>query len=365
MPFSPIGAYACQNLQVSLVDYFGRNAPQYRTLGDTALIKWLLSPQNTAGFQRISVTSVAGKKRGVAFLVEQPYCFELCSIARDCNTPPELYEPQAQEIVFTLDDDPWRHCDTNGDPQALKFDYEDLMKYCTMNDQTWITNQINRYLLRWEQALDKVIWTELMTHIGTDIKGAKPTNIPIFYQNALMNTAALNPEGIWYVEQVMKDTGNDQQFAIIGGTEVTKLSKFAGWSGLNAAGIDLSNVSDSVPYLFYDRNADAALGVNDFLELSTGAVQLVTWNKYAGSMGKSVTDLYTHGTITLPTTGLTVDYEWTYDYKCHVWTFEAFLYIELAVVPAGGCGAAAATVNGILQVHDCGGLPAIPTCPTP
>lgn len=363
MPFGVLGTYACRDLQTTLVNFFGSNAAQYRTLGDVSLIKWLLSPQNTSGFQRIDVKTIPGKKRGVAFMTDDPYCFELCSLSRVCTTPPTLVAPASGEIVFDLSDDPWRHCDGSGNPVALKFDYEDLMKYCTIDDTTWITNQISRYLLRWEEALDKVLAEKLIAGVGTNAAGAALTSVPIFINNTTMNSAVLNPEGIWYLEQLMKDIGSKTQFSMIGGQIINKIAQFKAWATMNNAGVDLSKANDLIPYLFYDRNFDTLLGMKDFLEIMPGTAQIVTWNKYAGSMRKTVTDLYTHGQITLPTTGLTLDYEWTYDYNCKIWRFEAFLYIELAIVPAGGCGDNSAGINGIVRVTDCGTTSVVPPCP--
>ena len=67
MPMGNSIAFACRSLQGKLVTYFGKNIPSYRTMGDTAYLKWLLSPQNTAGFKKISndIEGVPGKKRGV------------------------------------------------------------------------------------------------------------------------------------------------------------------------------------------------------------------------------------------------------------------------------------------------------------
>jgi hypothetical protein len=88
---------------------------------------------------------------------------------------------------------------------------------------------------------------------------------------------------------------------------------------------------------------------------------LVTWNEYKGEKAKKITDLYTHGTFTDPATGIEVDFDWYYDYKCKTYTYEPFLSAELAVNLAGGCGEALAGVNGIVQIHACGN-PETPVC---
>lgn len=367
MPMGNIATYVCQKLQAGLVEYFGRNAAQYRTLGSVSFIKWLLSPQNTAGFRKISndIQGVPGKKRGVAFRVDTPFCYTLCALDVDCTTNNIQYvDPASQEIVFDLTNPPFRHCDDQGRPVKLRFKEADLMKYCTTTNTSWISDQIFRYLLRWEEALDAALTTLLSAEIGTNANAEAITNIPIFTAaNAFTpNMAVLNPEAMWYIDQVYKDMGLDGQFALLGGTIINKVALYTKWVTWNGAGLDMSKADAINPYLFYNRNFNATFGQSDMILAAPGAQQLVTWNQYKGERVRGVTDLYSKGTIVLPTTGLEVDWKWTYDYNCEEWVYEAFLHAELATVPAGGCGVNVQGVNGIIRIHDCGTQPLIPVC---
>lgn len=362
-----IVAYACRSLQGKLVTYFGKNIASNRRLGDTSYIKWLLSPQNTSGFRKISddIQGVPGKKRGVAFRVDAPFCFNVCSIAADCNTEYQTATNLDQEVVFDLDENPWRHCDGDGDPVKLQFDEADLERFCTESDTSYISDKIAMYLLRWEEALNAALATKLLTQIGTNAVPEPITNLPFFTASNQFNPnmAALNGEALWALDQVYNDMGGTDQFAIIGGKLVSKMAQFQKWATMNAAGVDLSKAPAGNPYPFYSRDFNNVFGERDFILFTPGAQQLVTWNKYKGEKQRKVTDLYSKGTIVLPTTGLEVDWKWWYDYNCEKWTFEAFLHAELATVPAGGCGANVAGVNGIIRVHDCGTQPIMPVCP--
>lgn len=363
--FAPVGTYVCQKLQTDLLDYYGKNAAQFRTLGSTALIKWLMSPQNRSGFQPINVESIPGKKRAIAFRVDAPYCFNLCRLDVDCTNEDIVYsDPETKEIVFDLDTDPFRHCDDEGKPVILRFTEEDMMKYCTIEDQTWMKEQIFRYLLRFEEALDAALAVALNTNIGTNAAGESITDIPLFTSGNTFtpNLSVLNPEGMWYINQIYQDIGNDGQFALIGGTLMNKVIQFNKWTGLNAAGVDMSKADAINPYPFYDRNFNTVFGQSDLILIPPGAVQLVSWNKYKGEKRRSVTNLYTKSTVVLPTTGLEVDYKWKYDPDCEIFTFEVFLHVELAAVPAGGCGTNSEGINGIIRIHDCGAQPIIPAC---
>lgn len=368
MPFGALGTYACQRLQAGLVEFFGKNIATYRTLGSVSYIKWLLSPQNTAGFRKISndIQGVPGKKRGVAFRVDGPFCFSLCALNVTCTTNNIQYvDPQSQEIVFDLSNPPFRHCDSQGRPVRLRFKEADLEKYCTQTNTEYISEQIFRYLLRFEEALDAALTTILNGQIGTNAQGEAITNVPIFTAaNAYTpNMAALNPEAMWYLDQLYKDIGQDNQFGMLGGTIINKIAQYQKWTTWNGAGLDMSKADAINPYLFYNRNFNSTFGQSDFIIAAPGAQQLVTWNKYKGERVRGVTDLYSKGTIILPTTGLEVDWKWWYDYDCEEWMFEAFLHAELATVPAGGCTEEMEGVNGIMRVHDCGAQPLVPACP--
>lgn len=363
MSFSSLGTYACRALQAVYVDYFGKNAPAMKTMGSTALVKYLLSPQNTRGFKQINVETIPGKKRPVAFLIDQPFCFELATPTVDCTTVRTVISNPAQETVFDLDGPAFRVADPSDatKPAVLQFAEADLMKYCTISNYSYITDQIMRYLMKFEEALDKQLAILLAARTGTDAAGNSLVRLPFFVNNSVTNTSALNQDAFFWLEQNYKDIGSDGQFGLIGGKVLNKIIQFQKWSGLNQAGIDLGKIDDAQPYTYYDRNMDSVLGQDTFMQLSPGAVQLVTWNQYKGERRRQVTDLYSKDTIISPSTGLAIDWVWDYDYKCEKWTFEAFLHAELAVNKAGGCGLP--TSNGIMKIQDCSNAMAAPVCP--
>lgn len=364
MPFGSIGAYACKGIQTKLDLVFGQNVAEYRTLGSTGLLKWLTSPQNTRGFTPINVESIPGKKRGVFLRVDNPFCFDLCSLAANCNTTRVESTNPSQEVFFEITSDPYRTCSGTGSgaqPDVLSFDEDDLMRYCTETDTSYITAQILRYNKRWIESFDQRIFEIIASKVGTNAKGAATTDLTFFTTNTDTGQSNLNATAIFFLQQLWRDAGNDMQFSLIGGQTLSMIAEFKKWQGLNAMGVDMGNLNEEIPFVFYDRNADTILGLTDFLQLAPGTAQLVTWNKYKGEKRRIVTDLYTHDTFIDPATGIEVDFDWYFDYKCGKWTYEPFLSAELAVNLAGGCGDALAGVNGIVQVHACGQI-VDPTC---
>lgn len=363
MPYSAIGTYACRALQQKLVDYYGANTAEMKTMGSSSLIRWLLSPQNTNGFNQIAdgiTQAVPGKKRAVAFAVDQPFCFDVCAISDvDCNTPRVATESPTQEIVFDFNGPAFRVCDGNGDPLRLEFDHLTLQKYCTETDTSYITRQIARFNRRFVEALDKRLGELLETMVGQNKDGDALTRIP-FFINLTTGMQTINPEAFWFLDQTYRDIGGEGQYGLIGGKVLNKIIAFQKWAGLSDSGIDLGAIDDVNPYAFYDRFLDATIGINQFFQLSPGAVQLVTFNENIGENNRRVTDLYTHSTYVDPATGLEVDFEWYYEPKCKVWTYEPHLFAELAVARPGGCGIDGA--NGVLLIDDCSNGATAPVC---
>lgn len=368
MAFGSPGTYACRALQQKLVDYYGANTAELKTMGSSALVRWLLSPQNTRGFRQIAdgiKTPIPGKKRAVAFQMDNPFCFDVCALSGiDCETTRTASSPATQEIVFDFDDSaPFRVCTDDSEtpaPVRLEFTSDDLAKYCTESDTEYITRQIARFNRRFIEAFDKRVGEVLETKVGENADGDSLTTIPFFITHS-SGMVTVNPEAFWYLDQVYSDIGGVGQFALVGGRILNKIMTYQKWLGLADAGIDLSAIDDINPYAFYDRFLDSTLGINNFFLLSPGAAQLVTFNRNIGEHNRRVTDLYTHGTFIDPATNVQVDFEWYYEPHCRVWTYEPSLYAELAVVPPGGCGIE--NTNGVLQINDCSLGATAPVCP--
>jgi hypothetical protein len=361
MPFGNVGAYACKALQAKLTDYYGANAAEFRTLGSIGLLKFLTSPQNTRGFRVIDVESIPGKKRAIAMMVDNPFCFDLCTLSADCNTTRVESTNPAEEVVFELTGPEYRVCDGEGSgaqPVVLTFEESDLMRYCTETDLSYITRQIARFNKRFIESLDTRIFEIAASKVGTNAQGQALTELNFFNTSTDTNHSNLNATAVFLLNQYFKDAGNDGGYALIGGHTLSMIAEFKKWQALNHMGVDLNNINEEIPQIYYDRNSDSVLGTTDFLQVAPGAMQFVSWNMFKGEKRRAITDLYTHGTFIDPATGIEVDYRWYFDYKCGKWTYEPFLFAELAVNLAGGCGESLAGVNGLVQIHDCSVIPA-------
>jgi hypothetical protein len=339
-----------------------------RTLGSTSTIRYLLSPQNTRGFRRIEDAAtgqpavVRGKLRAVAFEMDDPLCLDVCAVeGMTCHTEVKETTAHTREVVYEFDGPAYMFCDANGDPLKISFSRDQLAKYCTEDDTSYITRHIARFNKAFIEALNKRIGQALEAVVGQNAQGASITRVPFFHEHISSGLTTLNPNGLWELNTAYTNAAGRGQFALLGGHIINKIAQWHKWMGLADAGIDLSKIPDTNPFAYYDRDMDATLGINNMLMLSPGAVQLVTYNENVGTYKQEVTDLYTNDTVIDPDTGLQFDIEWRYDYNCKIWTYQPKLFWQLATARPGGCGLAG--VNGIFLVEDCsgGGYPA--ECP--
>lgn len=336
-------------------------------MGSTALTQALLSPQNTSGFRQISdnitgePVAVPGKTRAIAFAIDQPYCFDVCAVQGvDCNTERVALENNTQEIVFDFDRTaPWRPCDNTGAPMQLRFTKAELQKYCTETDTSYITRKIAAFMRRFWEALDKRLGEILATQVGENAQGNTLTDIPFFIKHS-SGLETLNPAAFFYLDELYTDIGGVGQFMLVGGKILKKIIQYQKWANLADAGLDLGAIDDVNPWSYYDRFLDSTIGISNFFQMSPGATQLVTFNDFLGENRREVTDFYTHSTIMNPANGLEADFEWYFDPKCKIWTFDPYIYAQLATVPAGGCGIEGS--NGLLRIADCSGGANPPTC---
>lgn len=367
MAFASPGTYACRALQQKLLDFYGANTPEMRTLGSTSLLRWLKSPQNTRGFKQINgpdgyPAPVPGKKRAVAFAYDDPLCLDVCAFTGiTCHSEIKETTAHTKEIVYEFDGPAYMFCDANGDPLKITFDRDQMAKYCTESDTSYITRHIARFNKRFVESINKRVGEALEAAVGQNAQGESVTRVPFFHNHTSSNLETLNPQAPWWLNKTYRDAAGVGQFALIGGEITNKINLWTKWAGLADAGIDLAKLPDSAPYTFYDRDLDGTIGINNMFMLSPGAVQLVTYNENVGVYKQEVTDLYTNDTFIDPDTGLQIDFDWRYDYDCKIWTYQPKLYWQLATARPGGCGLAG--VNGIFMIEDCSGGAYPPECP--
>ena len=121
---------------------------------------------------------------------------------------------------------------------------------------------------------------------------------------------------------------------LIGAGEVNKWAHMIGFGTPNSAGQDVGMMAPGFNF-FYDRFVEGIFGPNEFLVLSPGAAQLLTWNRLVGTYAKA-NDVFEHGTIVDPFTGIRFDIKIYYNPCTEKYYIKLQQNWELFVIPDEG-----------------------------
>lgn len=112
----------------------------------------------------------------------------------------------------------------------------------------------------------------------------------------------------------------------IGGSLINKYYDTLEVGCCNDAGTEMDALLSSAEIMrFRDTTIENIIGVNNFIIMSPGRSQMITWNKYVNENSYVVDPLASNGTITDPRTGITYDMKVLKD-RC---TDEWFVRLEL------------------------------------
>lgn len=100
-------------------------------------------------------------------------------------------------------------------------------------------------------------------------------------------------------------------------------------NGLNIDTFRAQNGFTFIP----DRTIEEQVGVDHFISLDTGAVQVFTWNAFQGDLRQVVDNSYFQTVIIDPFTGIPIDFVGKND--CGVWNFQILVHYLTAFQPTG------------------------------
>ena len=339
----------CNAFQVYLNDVAGKNAPALKR-DRVGYLDALMSSLNTAGVEKIPVPSdgkyretiVKFYQRGVASDIAED-----CEGILDCSGDIEQ-EPFEQKVA--VDD-----CIAT---KGLIFNENEMRKLCE-SDATWISNIIMGQMNAINVQLDKRILADAVANFGVFADGTNLKEVPLFTpapENAPRSIAMAQ------IRHQYDEVGSMGVPLIIGSGNFDLYAKSQEIACCNSSvGTDLSLWSD---YAYYnDRFVEGIAGAGHFIVLAPNVTQLLTWNKYLGDYAKR-NDVFEHGTLTDPFTGLTYDMKVHYDDCKEQYTIKLFLHYKLWQLPADSFAGTDdfAGVNYSFDWKDCS---EIADCPAP
>lgn len=311
----------CERVQTSLVELFKANAPQLKRT-PVGYLQALTSPQNTAGMQIVPVDPGNGKfkKVRIKFLQRGTSDDITTTPVAGCTTTLEK-EPFEEEKYVT------KYIGTKG----LKFNEEEMRKLCEPDSQ-FMADVINAELNALTVELDKALITEQASNFGEFVsyQSAGYRTVPIVYQPSVDQMAA-NYYGESIIMEDIADLESGARPIVIGSDKLAHYVRLANVGCCNDLGTLISETAN-FDY-FRDRYVSQILGTDHFIALVPGYVQLLTWNKYVGSYRKE-NDVFSHGTIVDPFTGLTLDMKWHYNDCDDYYFVQLGLWYDMYFLPA-------------------------------
>lgn len=353
MPLTP-SLITCTPRTAALADYFGRNVPAGRENGQLSFLQWLLSSENTAGLRKLSddIIGVPGKKRGVRMMYPQPVCVEVCADTFACTDTKGSIAPALSIVDFDITT---KYYVCSGDPAApaaLTFDGSQFAQYCELDDDTFMQDQFSKFDLSMLYSIDKTMVTLLKTLIHADNDAIA---LPFLKTSTDTGTRIVNDEWLMWVAEKLDTAGMTMDDVVIfGGRMVRTLAAKYKVATASTEGYDVTKAVGDLPAMYYDRNFDTVFGVNQFVTIPKGLLQLVTFNNYVGSKAfRGDTKVLFTKTAPLGNgSSITFDYVWERDPECDVYKYFPSLYAELVKGIAGGC--VGANADGLFQFQDCG-----------
>jgi hypothetical protein len=349
----------CAPKTAQLADYFGRNVPEGRDLGQLSFLQWLNSSDNLSGVRKLSddIMGVPGKKRGVKLQFNTPMCVKVCATEWNCLDPKCEISPAIQFADFDILTQ-YHVCCPDDKPAALTFDEAEWAQYCELNDEVFLADRFAEFDMQMLKALDK----ELVQLLRTLIPASKDVTMPFFKMNSATGFNALSDDWLFWVSEKIADEGMDiSNYVFFGGRFIKAMEHKFKIATASTEGFDISRLRGDIPAMYYDRNFDAVFGSNAFVAIPKQALQLVTWNQYVGAKAfRGETAINATKTAPLGNgTSLTFDYQWRRDIECPKYTYFPSLWAELVKAIPGSC--TNPNADGFFVFKDCAPVE-VPAC---
>lgn len=289
----------CEKIQTSLINILGSNAPQNKRT-QVGFLQAVMSPQNTAGVEKIPVDPGNGKFKQVRVkYIQRGISTDITTVKpAGCATDLEK-EPFEQTVEIT------RYLGTKG----LKFSEKEMRKLCEADDE-YRAQVINAEIDPLIVELNKAMITLQNANFGL----FNPDISPLLFKDVPLLVNATKAAYYYGEALIMEDIENIDSGAVrplvVGSGILGIYARMTGIGCCNDLGQDLSQGGNMD--FFRDRFVPTILGSEHFILLIPGYVQLLTWNEYVGDYAKE-NDVFSHGTIVDPLTGLQLDMKWHYN----------------------------------------------------
>jgi len=287
----------CPSIQRNLIDFINTQGTNIKRT-QVGYLQAITSPVNTAGTQQIPIDLGDGKIHSVRLKYSQRGTEADITSTKitDCTTTIE-------KVPFQQDIDVDQYIATAG----IKFTEAEMKKLCEPQT-TWMAEVVMNEMDALARTLNKRLITLQSVNFGTFNGGATSKNVQLLDST---NKSAPVYFGESTILEDFSYLDTTSKPLVIGAGYLSHYVRQVGIGCCNSLGQDIGQAGNLD--FFHDRFVGTILGnANAFIGLVPGYIQLLTYNEYAGSYSKE-NDVFSHGTIVDPFTGIRYDMKWHYN----------------------------------------------------
>lgn len=317
----------CEKVQESLNNTNTDKPSLHRT--QTGYLDAVQSGLNTAGVSKVPIDPGTGKKKTVRLTYIKRHADEselITTKKTDCST-------EVEPAPFEEDVEISTYLGTPG----IKFDRAQMRKLCAP-DSSYMQEQISAHLNSYMVGLNKKLLALQALNFGNFLGGDTFKSVVLLKGN----NGAPNYKGESDIMEHFADLDWSGKPIVIGAGNLAQYVRQVGIGCCNTDGLNLAQAGN-LSY-FRDRFVEGIMGPNAFVGLVPGMVQLLTYNEYVGDYAAE-NDVFSHGTIVDPKTGLKLDMRWHFNDCDDTFSLNIGLWYKLHFIPTDSY-AAADELNG-------------------
>lgn len=304
----------CEKVQQALNSVVADKPSLKRT--QVGYLNAVTSAENTSGVEKVQVDPGNGKKKTVRL-----------KYIKRAGDESEVKEADITDCSTEVERAPFDQ-DVEVDAfirsAGLKFDETQMRKLCEP-DSAYMQEVINAEF----DLVTKVLNKKLIT--------AQGLNFGTFNGGDTFKVVTLLGNGDKPIYKGESDILEEFENLDVMGRPIVigagNLSHYARQVAIGCCNVDGINLAQAGNLNYYrDRFVEGILGDNVFVGLVPGMVQLLTWNKYVGPYAKE-NDVFSHGTIIDPVTGIKWDMKVHYDDCADLWSVFFGINYKLHFLP--------------------------------
>ena len=316
----------CPTIQTD-INAFGCDKSVMLKLNETGLVQFVVSPVNTGNTLKQLISPGAGKLKSVELVYTPRIKADDVATVITRESCVASTPHGNRSATYTLDPNV-------GVQIERRIHMSDLNTICKDNE-SYISEMLLQMMDAAIRKMDVTTASQAVLLAGTFGQGETGVSGNVKTVKTQRADGGLNPDFISQIDYAAENAGYCFKPFVLGWDEIYRSYRKLAASCCADSGINVAELAQSVGLdgsFIADRNVHTSLGVAaDFLTIDPGAVQLLTFNQFAGYGNMMEEATFVQKTITHPQTGIVFDYQAKFD--CGFWNFFISVAHKLVGVP--------------------------------